>query len=92
MYARYPEKINGLFEELFLEGSVLVTWNKFYLWVGNERMGRAAWRAVWDMWAQYCIDHGYNVVPVEILRNKFSLILRREAFSDEETESLESKC
>lgn len=71
-------------EQVWLEGSTYVRWDKLYLWYDTQKISKKPWRDIHSRWTGFCVDRGYEDGPaLTILETPHGAAIRRDFFDGE---------
>jgi hypothetical protein len=57
-------QLQNRLDELYLTGHCHITWNELYHWFNLDKIAKAPYRKINEMWTELCERHG--LAPVEI--------------------------
>lgn len=57
-------QLQSRLDELYLTGHCFFTWNELYHWFNLDKIAKAPYRKINEMWGELCERHG--LAPVEI--------------------------
>jgi hypothetical protein len=73
-------------DQLYLEGSVAIRWDRLYMWFNARRLGKNAYREIIRTWEELCTTtYGHAAAPEigVLVPNAVVLNLKRKAFPEE---------